>query len=99
MQRKRLRPVRKSPPAREPAQKRCGYGADGTSGNEEAHDDLAARGGPQDHENLGKSREKQQRDGKMDSEWMDPPEKVRSEERRVGKECVSTCRDRWWPIH
>src|SRR3546814_13807703 len=23
----------------------------------------------------------------------------RSEERRVGKECVSTCRDRWWPHH
>src|SRR3546814_19080606 len=22
---------------------------------------------------------------------------VRSEERRVGKECVSTCRYRWWP--
>src|SRR3546814_13168958 len=23
----------------------------------------------------------------------------RSEERRVGKECVSTCRFRWWPLH
>src|SRR3546814_20874168 len=23
--------------------------------------------------------------------------KVRSEESRVGKECVSTCRYRWWP--
>src|SRR3546814_11764640 len=23
----------------------------------------------------------------------------RSEERRVGKECVSTCRCRWWPEH
>src|SRR3546814_18895708 len=23
----------------------------------------------------------------------------RSEERRVGKECVSTCRSRWWPVH
>src|SRR3546814_21017562 len=23
----------------------------------------------------------------------------RSEERRVGKECVSTCRFRWWPDH
>src|SRR3546814_13765035 len=23
----------------------------------------------------------------------------RSEERRVGKECVSTCRTRWWPYH
>src|SRR3546814_18567931 len=23
----------------------------------------------------------------------------RSEESRVGKECVSTCRSRWWPYH
>src|SRR3546814_19482113 len=23
----------------------------------------------------------------------------RSGERRVGKECVSTCRSRWWPYH
>src|SRR3546814_13191311 len=27
------------------------------------------------------------------------PEVVRSEERRVGKECVSTCRSRWSPYH
>src|SRR3546814_567992 len=25
------------------------------------------------------------------------PQRLRSEERRVGKECVSTCRSRWWP--
>src|SRR3546814_16957161 len=25
--------------------------------------------------------------------------KHRSEERRVGQECVSTCRSRWWPYH
>src|SRR3546814_17973021 len=24
---------------------------------------------------------------------------IRSEERRVGKECVSRCRSRWWPYH
>src|SRR3546814_17675698 len=24
---------------------------------------------------------------------------IRSEERRVGKECVSTGRSRWWPYH
>src|SRR3546814_11855104 len=23
----------------------------------------------------------------------------RSEERRVGQKCVSTCRSRWWPLH
>src|SRR3546814_14223046 len=27
------------------------------------------------------------------------PSEDRSEERRVGKECVSTCRSRWWPYH
>src|SRR3546814_5787944 len=27
------------------------------------------------------------------------PVKTRSEERRVGKECVSTCRSRWSPYH
>src|SRR3546814_2660999 len=27
-----------------------------------------------------------------DEQWH-----LRSEERRVGKECVSTCRSRWWP--
>src|SRR3546814_12634531 len=25
--------------------------------------------------------------------------RARSEERRVGKECVRTCRSRWWPDH
>src|SRR3546814_4142896 len=28
-----------------------------------------------------------------------PRDKARSEERRVGKECVSTCRSRWSPYH
>src|SRR3546814_12571798 len=27
------------------------------------------------------------------------PDAARSEERRVGKECVSTCRSRWSPYH
>src|SRR3546814_11053974 len=27
------------------------------------------------------------------------PSRSRSEERRVGKECVSTCRSRWSPYH
>src|SRR3546814_12622744 len=29
----------------------------------------------------------------------DAAERIRSEERRVGKECVSTCRYRWSPYH
>src|SRR3546814_16740488 len=30
---------------------------------------------------------------------LDGDRTVRSEERRVGKECVSTCRSRWSPYH
>src|SRR3546814_15849745 len=30
---------------------------------------------------------------------MNDKQAVRSEERRVGKECVSTCRSRWSPYH
>src|SRR3546814_10233131 len=30
---------------------------------------------------------------------LDSHDIVRSEERRVGKECVSTCRSRWSPYH
>src|SRR3546814_9889186 len=30
---------------------------------------------------------------------VNPPVSDRSEERRVGKECVSTCRSRWSPYH
>src|SRR3546814_18848862 len=32
-------------------------------------------------------------DGRLEV-WIE-----RSEERRVGKGCVSTCRSRWWPYH
>src|SRR3546814_5019339 len=33
--------------------------------------------------------------------WVQMPSNcvIRSEERRVGKECVSTCRSRWSPYH
>src|SRR3546814_1099357 len=30
---------------------------------------------------------------------LGPARRTRSEERRVGKECVSTCRSRWSPYH
>src|SRR3546814_11095334 len=33
------------------------------------------------------------------SDFMFPQIVQRSEERRVGKECVSTCRSRWSPYH
>src|SRR3546814_2692295 len=35
----------------------------------------------------------------VDDEVDDDEEETRSEERRVGKECVSTCRSRWSPYH
>src|SRR3546814_21069244 len=35
----------------------------------------------------------------VDAEVGEQDLKQRSEERRVGKECVSTCRSRWSPYH
>src|SRR3546814_2548729 len=49
--------------------------------------DLAgAEGGDRDRGRLGDA------DGVADLHF-------RSEERRVGNECVSTCRSRWWPFN
>src|SRR3546814_5580507 len=35
----------------------------------------------------------------MEARYGRTQQEVRSEERRVGKECVSTCRSRWSPYH
>src|SRR3546814_15152204 len=35
----------------------------------------------------------------LDAQAIDLRFAIRSEERRVGKECVSTCRSRWSPYH
>src|SRR3546814_7124623 len=39
--------------------------------------------------------------GEEQGDWLeiDLGARMRSEERRVGKECVSTCRSRWSPYH
>src|SRR3546814_2261537 len=37
--------------------------------------------------------------GRAESEILKRHAACRSEERRVGKECVSTCRSRWSPYH
>ena len=37
--------------------------------------------------------------GIYDIDGKDVASSIRSEERRVGKECVSTCRSRWSPYH
>ena len=34
-----------------------------------------------------------------EAQWIEVRREVRSEERRVGKECVTTCRSRWSPYH
>src|SRR3546814_8526016 len=39
------------------------------------------------------------RAGLVEEVRLAPPALRRSEERRVGKECVSTCRSRWSPYH
>src|SRR3546814_14156282 len=41
----------------------------------------------------------QEMKGRIKEEDASVPQKDRSEERRVGKECVSTCRSRWSPYH
>src|SRR3546814_8159583 len=37
--------------------------------------------------------------GRIQNRFMAAVASSRSEERRVGKECVSTCRSRWSPYH
>src|SRR3546814_14776133 len=49
--------------------------------------------------------ERPRRKARVDAFWIDDTAVTnrafaeRSEERRVGKECVSTCRSRWSPYH
>src|SRR3546814_13688175 len=38
-------------------------------------------------------------DQRITDRYPETAERFRSEERRVGKECVSTCRSRWSPYH
>src|SRR3546814_10978996 len=40
-----------------------------------------------------------ERQGLQPAGALGPGNQCRSEERRVGKECVSTCRSRWSPYH
>src|SRR3546814_6846147 len=51
--------------------------------------DLRPRRGPRRQEDQGRAGDRARGRGA----------RLRSEERRVGKECVSTCRSRWSPYH
>src|SRR3546814_7560234 len=62
--------------------------------------DLSSRGGraparpPRDDRS-----EDQPMEAPVEEDVLELSDPVRSEERRVGKECVSTCRSRWSPYH
>src|SRR3546814_8009863 len=58
------------------------------------HDDLRPRGGPAH----GECRHRAGRASPLCTRSRGRCDR-RSEERRVGKECVSTCRSRWSPYH
>src|SRR3546814_12195011 len=45
---------------------------------------------------IGVGRQRRREEICLDRQYRPPK---RSEERRVGKECVSTCRSRWLPYH
>src|SRR3546814_13260793 len=74
---------------------------------------VALAGGKLDSEALQEiqEREPDEDPARIDEEWEEAPVTFnaaaahdmggpsRSEERRVGKECVSTCRSRWSPYH
>src|SRR3546814_12980718 len=80
-------------------------------GSEERQDQTPACGGLADDDHCGQRRahdsceigdhaQKHHRAaGIIGKQFAQPASKARSEERRVGKECVSTCRSRWSPYH
>src|SRR3546814_2842949 len=51
------------------------------------------------HHEPGRHRDLDRRDGRCGDRDDRKRAQARSEERRVGKECVSTCRSRWSPYH
>src|SRR3546814_12447975 len=48
---------------------------------------------------LGGAEDEVEEDGLVIVGYPHHDDPIRSEERRVGKECVSTCRSRWSPYH
>src|SRR3546814_1406736 len=69
---------------------------------EEATRERKARGkAPEDggSANQGREPRKEKYECRDDGRYQARDAPHRSEERRVGKECVSTCRSRWSPYH
>src|SRR3546814_12710715 len=66
-----------------------------------SYDELLAEAGPSAirHEILVTLTVDQRRIRRRDTSRPDSAAGIRSEERRVGKEWVSTCRSRWSPYH
>src|SRR3546814_1021515 len=73
-----------------------GYGvhAERRLGRKEAHQDLI-------HPEVEEPRQASDPRTTPEADGLDEEARIepRSEERRVGKECVSTCRSRWSPYH
>src|SRR3546814_3433821 len=62
----------------------------------------ARLGGPPDArpaEDARALRHRSRSEGRMKGQRNNEPMQRRSDERRVGNECVSTCRSRWSPYH
>src|SRR3546814_11731738 len=81
----------------------------GLSGAPDAGDDVVVVADERKARELAQLREQKQREQKLTHNQairmeqvfasMGQGEQKRSEERRVGKECVSKCRSRWSPYH
>src|SRR3546814_7044286 len=75
-------------------------GARGVSGDRSRTDPARERATARDADPDRRGRRKRGRRTAAETERLDPARsRSRSEERRVGKEWVSTCRSRWYPYH
>src|SRR3546814_14587764 len=60
---------------------------------------IAAQPAGEDHGEAGDADHRRHEDLRARAQRDEGERDARSEERRVGKECVSTCRSRWSPYH
>src|SRR3546814_8706370 len=79
--------------ARRQARRDEGFGAQGRVEGNVRVDERAPARGIRRNRAQGSAAQEERLSGRR------PAIQLRSEERRVGKECVSTCRSRWSPYH